>query len=248
MKKLIYILLLLSSLIADDSKTLVFTENTKIIEHFSMQFLRDETGKLSIQEIQNIEFKDFLPSQFTLGYVDGNDWFKFSIKNSTKNKQFILYFTEPFWDEVNLYKKENNEWEKYENGLFTALENREIQETNPSFLLNIQANETKTYYVQASSAFSHVGEFKIYTHNAYLSQDKNMLLALYMFYFGGLLIVILTNSFFIITLREKVYTYYVGYITLFAGFVFIFSGADIYLGLGKYHHDLLCYRNSAYQD
>jgi len=73
--------------------------------------------------------------------------------------------------------------------------------------LHIQKGQTKTYYVEAYSKFSSAGEFVIYSIDTYATTGKPLAIALYMFYFGSLFIVIVFNLFLYISIKDKVYAY-----------------------------------------
>ena len=45
-------------------------------DNFSLQYYYDENSLLNIDDIEKIDFKETIPSQFTMGYKYDNVWFK----------------------------------------------------------------------------------------------------------------------------------------------------------------------------
>ena len=77
MKKNILILILLfisfTSLFTD---TFVINQ-AKPHNKFEINYLKDESSNLSINQIVNQEFKEITKNNFNLGYYKGSIWFKF---------------------------------------------------------------------------------------------------------------------------------------------------------------------------
>ena len=234
MRLLLFLVFLSNSLFAD----IILTDKTQKIANFTIPYLYDKTSEQTIDTIIKQKFERTSPSQFTFGYVEGTMWFKISLKNETKEDEFFIYFTEPFFETFNFYEYKDAEWKKSEAGLFRPLKDRSVANAHPVFMVKIAPQETKTYYFELSSKFAQVGEFKICTEKSFLENDYVLSSMLYMFYFGGLTIVILLNIFLFITLRSKLYAYYTAYVFFTTLFIFIFSGLDLYLGLAPIHYEL----------
>ena len=150
----------------------------------------------------------------------------------------MLYFTEPFWDQFNLFEYKNSRWLKYESGLSTLLENREIKDTHPAFPLHIPIGETKTYYIQALTVSSHIGEFLLFTEEEFFRPSRVTLASFYTFYFGVLSIIVLLNIFLFIAMRERLYAYYIAYVISFIAFVGMLSGSYLSLGFSPWNEGL----------
>lgn len=233
MRLLIFLFLFFYSLNA----SIILTDDTQKVENFNILYFYDESKMLSIEQVSQKEFTKTISSQFSFGYLDGTSWYKLTLTNKAKNEHFILSFLEPFSDGLNLYREKNGEFTKSEGGLSVPLDKREVYDSNPTFSLDIKSGETKTYYIEAFSKFSSAGEFAIYEQNSYLTKGKPLYIALYMFYFGSLAIVILFNLFLYITIKDKIFAYYTAYIFSYALFILVLSGFDLYLGFEYLHEE-----------
>jgi len=226
--------LLLSSLFAD----LEITSDKDKYDNFSIEYLYDETNKLTISEIQEKDFPQIIPSQFTQGYKYGNAWFKIEIKNRTSNEYFILQFTESIWASLDLYFFNNGSWEIEKNGLDIPLKSRAIEDIMPTFSLHIPPNQKKTFYVRGNTIASQIGEFKLYTQSEYYSPHRISLEYWYIIYAFVLLTFILLNLYNFFATQEKIYAYYILYIFIYIIFSFMHSGIYTYLGFANWNEGL----------
>ena len=215
----------------------MLTDETKKVENFTLSYFYDDSQLLNIEQISQKEFTETTRSAFSFGYINGTTWYKLTLTNKSQNEHYVLSFLEAFSDGLNLHRKKNGVFTKSESGLSVPLEKREMYDSNPTFMLNIKSGETKTYYVEAFSKFSSAGELVIYEQNSYLTEGKPLYIAIYMFYFGSLVIVMLFNSFLYITIKDKVFAYYAAYIFFFALFILVLSGFDLYLGFEHLHEE-----------
>lgn len=217
---------------------LIIEHDTKKLENFNVEYHYDNTRVLNIEDMNKINFTKSVSSQFALGYLEGNSWFKFKIENKSRHHEIILYLTEPFFEEVNLFEQQKGEWIKRSNGLSISLDSRDMKDISPAFFINIEQNSTKTFYIQTFAKFAQFGEFHIYTEKESITQYRLLVTALYTLFFGALIFIIIFNLFLYLTIKDRIYLYYVGYIFFHTLFVFAFSGLDIYIGLLPWHYEL----------
>lgn len=109
---LMKIIIFLFLFIQISSANLTITNDTKVIDNFTISYFYDGNRTLSINDIIEKKFHKTISNQFTFGYVDGNTWFKITLRNLSKNNRFVLYFAEPFMEKFNLFSYQNNSWEK----------------------------------------------------------------------------------------------------------------------------------------
>ncbi|NOR58317.1 MAG: hypothetical protein GQ474_07325, partial [Sulfurimonas sp.] len=217
--------------------SIVLTDETKKVDNFTLSYFYDDSQLLNIEQISQKEFTQTTRSAFSFGYVNGTTWYKLTLTNKSQNEHYVLSFLEAFSDGLNLYREKDGVFTKSESGLSVPLEKREMHDSNPTFMLNIKSGETKTYYVEAFSKFSSAGELVIYEQNSYLTEGKPLYIAIYMFYFGSLVIVMLFNSFLYITIKDKIFAYYAAYILFYALFILVLSGFGLYLGFEHLHEE-----------
>ena len=205
-------------------------DNTTI-DSFTLNYLYDETRQYTINEISRKDFPLQINNRFTQGYLEGNSWFKLTVHNNSQNQHFVLYLSEPFWDQFDLYYKKEQLWLSHKNGLSIPLNQRDYNDTHPAFKLTIAPGDSQTYYLMGSSVSAHIGKLLLYTEKEYLRPTRITLNDLYLFYQGILLIIIILNSFLFIAVRERIYAWYIAYVLAFSAFISVLSGSYLILGL-----------------
>ena len=232
--KYFFIFILLSNTLFAN---IIIPQDIQKTSNFQIESFYDESKTRNINNISNADFKQ-TPSQFTFGHKKGNIWFKFTIKNMSSKNKFILYFNEPYYDNLNLFSKISNIWIEDKNGLKISINNRSIHHFNPSFPLEIEANETKIYYVQGSSKLTTSSEFEIY-EKEYFYSHGNIYNYLYMLYFGAVSLIVILNIFIYFRLKERVYLYYAAYIFFCALWILGYSGLILYINVNNFFHNYL---------
>ncbi len=218
------------------SSPLTIPADGSIPAEFSLDFIHDADRSLVFEQVQDINFTQSTSNSFSLGYIPGQVWFRFSITNQGQSSRFLLNFSEAFYDDFTLYIQEGNNWAAHQTGLVQPLSQRMVYDILPSYPLKIKSGETKTFYLRTYSRFATMGELRIYSYEDYFSSVKLRRTSLHSFYFGSLIVIITLNLFLFIRLREKIYGFYAAYVFFFGLFVLLFSGLDLYLGLGPVHY------------
>lgn len=218
--------------------SVVLHDGVKKYDSFDLEYLYDEDIQLSVDEIAQKEFVEVLPSQFTKGYRYGNAWFKIELLNESINEEFILYFTESIWSELDLYQKIDSEWIVKKNGLNISLGDREIQDSSPAFSFHIKKGETLTLYLKGRTIASQLGEFKIFTQEEYFNPNRTTLAEWYVIYTSILLGFVLLNVYNFLMTRESIYGFYILYVLVYVVFVSMHSGIYINYGFPNWQEGL----------
>lgn len=218
--------------------SLIITDTTQKYSDFSLSYLYDADSDMSIEKVSTLHFTQTIPSQFSLGYKEGSAWFKLTLHNKSKNSDFILHFTEPFWKVFDLFEPKADGWKRHPNGLSTPLKTRDIENASPAFSLLLQPDESKTYFIHAQTYNGQIGAFELYTEQEYFRPSRLTLDTVYLFYSGIFFIIMLLNLFLLVEMKERLYAYYIGYVFSFIVFVSMFSGSYLYLGLAPWNTGL----------
>lgn len=234
---LIRIFLICISLFKIASASVILHNDTRVVEDFPIMYFNDASAKLSIDEIAATTFTNTINSQYSLGYLKGNNWFKITIKNDeqNENEKYILSFSETLCSKFNLFRHTENGWISEKNGLDVPLKNRQIEDIRPSFTINIKAGESVTYYIQTYIELARFGEFKIYSHAEFINNTR-FFISLYMLYFGGIIMIFMFNAFLYFTLKDNLYGYYSLYVFFTGVWIFTISGFIQYTILDPYSH------------
>ncbi len=235
---IIRIIFLLFLYLQYSSASIIVTDTANKYTDFSLDYLYDEKNELTIKKIADANFTQTIPSQFALGYKEGSAWFKITIENQSKNSDFVLYFTEPFWAQFDLFEPAKMGWIQHQNGLSTPIQTRSIEDQSPAFSLHINTGESKTYFIKGRTVNSQIGAFTLYTEKEFFRPSRLTLNTFYLFYSGVLFIIIILNFFLLIEMRERIYAYYIGYVSAFIIFICMFSGSYLTLGLNGWNEGL----------
>ena len=228
-KKLILIFTMISTSMLY-AETIVVDENTQKLEILSSsQIYIDKTRKLNIDDItkKDIGFKDNDKDLLSYGYSPDFDvWVKFTLKNnSDKPIQKILEYGNSMTTDVIFYDIESG-IEIHEGHLHTDEERASI---NPVFEISLNPNQTKTFYIKASSYITTmIVKLNIWDNNSFYSQEVKHQFILALF-FGAMAILAIYNLFVYFFTRDISYLFYVLYIvgisvhhTLYVGIVNIY--------------------------
>ena len=199
-------------------------------QHLSY-FINTENKNLSIEEIVSQDFDTNWiqnPSEhLNLGYLSVPVWLKVEISNQTPidNWQFILDM--PFTDSIDFYKvSEDKTIQHTQTGwLFPYHSRGEIKNNGFSFPLNLEANQSATYYVRVRSAYPVLLPIYVLTKQQTHQESKDSHIG-YGIYFGVLLIMMLYNLVIFLIIRDLNYIYYV--LTIICTFL-TFAGVSGYL-------------------
>jgi len=234
----IRIVLLVILYLSNALATLVLTDTAKTYDNFSISYYYDQTSSLNINNIADLNLTRSTPSQFTFGYREGTIWFKLTMTNRSKESDFVLHFTEPFWTTIDLYESVKDKWIRHQNGLRIPLRERQIQDAKPAFYLHLHPGETKTYFIQGQTHNGQIGAFKVYTEKEFFRPSRPTLNHLYLFYSGVLAIIIILNVFLWLEIRERIYAYYIGYVSAFIVFITMFNGSYLCFGFHPWERGL----------
>lgn len=218
--------------------TLKITESFESSDEFTIQYLYDKDNILSIDDIVKIKFNQDIPNQFALGYRTGSAWFKITVDNQSTNNQFILYFSEPFWTTLDLYLYQNKRWTTQRNGLETPLIKRSIHNSYPTFPLELNTQQTTTYYLKGTTVSSHIGEFKLLTRDEFYKSGRITISDVFNIYSGVLFFIVLLTILLYLKMRERLYIYYASYVMTFIIWLNAENASYLYLSINGWKNAL----------
>ena len=209
-------------------------DNSSTFDNFSIEYHIDSSNKLTIETISQAPFETS-SNKFTYGYRKGRIWLRFTIDNQSNHSDFILNFTEAFYEKVYLYTPlATGGYEEQRSGLLEYFESNNPKYIHPKFQLQIAPQSQVQLYMllsfSPSSATPSFGEVQLYTHEAYLYNKPINDYLLYLFYLGTMFFIMVFNLFVYGTVKERVYLYYAGYIFFHA--LFILSYSDLIYDMG----------------
>lgn len=202
----------------------------------------DTNNTSKIEEISQKTFQEMDKNSFSFGTKRGDLWLKIACTNKDTNiNNLILTINESFYETANLFTYVDNKFEKHSNGLLYPISKREVESKLLSFHINIPQGQSKVYYLQLNAKYNYIGKIKIFENDKFFLHEMMHSNILYMLAFGIFIIIISTNMFLYLAIKEKIYLYYSLYIFCTLVYLIIASGMLAYLDLQKYIYDLYAF-------
>lgn len=159
----------------------------------------------------------------SFGISRSDFWFKTDLPAASVDRQLILEISYPLLDVVDIYTRENAAWNLLELGDIRPLSNREIVHQNFLKLVDMPADQALTIFLRTRSEGPMLVPIKVWEMAEFHHQDHNQAL-LEGLYFGVLLALILYNLFVYLSIHNRSYLYYVGYLSLITLFLMSLEG------------------------
>ena len=226
MKKTLLIFILFLSYL---SATNIDDKSSNIDILSSSEIFIDYSKKLTIDKIieNKVSFSKIDSSTKKFGYSpDFKVWIKFTLHNIENEAILkIIEFDNPLVTNINFY--ENNSLKESEGLLNKSIERKSV---NPVFHIKLEKDETKTYYIEASSKKTSLSlKLNLYSYEAFYKQEIIQQIILSLF-FGGMIVLALYNLSIYFMIKDISYFYYVGYIITLVFHHLLYVGfANLYL-------------------
>ena len=176
----------------------------------------DKSSSLTFKDIQKVEEFTLGSNSISTGYSNSNFWLKFNIDNTKQEeiKKFIK-FTENFLHEVECYVvSSDGTYLNYRDGVAYFKDGEANRAIKPNYEVQLKSGESKTIYIRFFGLYPNYFSFNIFDEKELyeytLKHD-----VLYSLYIGAISALLLYNLFIFLFNREKVYLYYVFYVTSF---------------------------------
>ncbi len=144
-------------------------------------------------------------------YITGFMWVKFVVKNNSDTTRFVLSANRGHISGFYMFKPTATGYIMTPPKLHHPEDGREIYNRRPAFFLNLKKGETKTFYLKIQVEDELVDlqyDIRDYAHYAEYAQADYMVLGLYL---GALLIIIVVNIFYYISLKDSIFLIYAIY-------------------------------------
>lgn len=191
----------------------------------------DEKRNYTIDKI--VVFDDLFQKNdkniLSFGYSPNFDvWIKFTLKNNSNNSvKKILEYNNPLTTNIEFYDLKKD-YKAQKHGLLSQNDNKFV--LNPTFLIELEANEEKTYFLKASSEITTlIINLKLWDEENFYEKEIKHQVVLCLF-FGAMFILAIYNLFIYFFTRDISYFYYVIYIFGLIIHHLMYTGiANIYL-------------------
>lgn len=205
----------------------VFINNGKKEINVGNQFyvFEDYTNKFSENDIGKVQFeRNFKATKKTsFGYTSSTIWLKINLQNTSKN-QYLLELDNPNIDKIAFFLVQNGQIiSHYISGDHQSIETYFIKDRNPIFPLNLAKNQTYSIYLSGKSTEDLSFKLTFWEANQLYEHLSNRNL-LWGIFFGFILVISFYNFFLWLTIRDKIYFFYIIYVLSFGLFQFSLYG------------------------
>jgi class 3 adenylate cyclase len=189
----------------------------------------DTTGT---QDITAVAKKTFIPGQtdiLNFGNIPYTVWLRFRICSKTERSPYMEIMN-PLLEKIELYKIDKQQPAKlFSGGFIQKFKKRPEKVEDWVFTLHLTEQDTITYYLKVKSGFPLQMPVMVYSTANFVksAQTHNLFWGIYM---GIMLFAFFYNLFIYLSIREKVYFYYI---------LYIFFSALFYLALEGYTFKLI---------
>ena len=228
LKYLLVIFIFILSIVKADTLKIDNTEFYNLLPYSKIYV--DKSKSLTIENITQVKDKFEINSKKFLGYgysPDFNVWVEFTLKNSTdKPLTKILEYDNPLTTHIEFYSLKDSHVEK--EGLYYVSKDRKT--INPIFKINLEAQESKTFYIKASSHITTlIVKLNLYENDSFYETEIKHQLILGLF-FAAMIILGIYNLFIYFFTKDISYLYYVLYIFGIIVHQLMYAGmANVYL-------------------
>lgn len=213
------LLQMFSALAIGEPLVLQESQNSQSLAPY-LEILEDPDANLTIEQVSSPQLSHrYFQNQnknFNAGYTKSAYWFRFNLTNpGIKEIRRFLELDYPTLNYIDFFSPNSRGgFDKKSTGDHYPFSHREIENRNFLFKLTVPAESSQSYYLRVESTTINL---PLYLWKTTPLNNKVMVeYSLLGIYTGGLLVIAIFNLFIFTSLREKVYLYYVLYMTGFA--------------------------------
>ncbi|GLQ31590.1 EAL domain-containing protein [Litoribrevibacter albus] len=201
----------------------IYLQESQVIDS-SFQYIEDPDSQLNLWDVigtDNDMWTTVEKGGGNFGFTHSTFWLRLDVKNGMyEPSKTLLTVNYPLLDYLDFYLMDGNEIVKSSKvGDLRPFSNREIY--HPSFVFRLPQEEGSVdrIYIRVRSQGTLVFPLELWQEKHFYEYSSNAT-SFYLFYFGGMFIVVLLNFAIFSMLRERIYLYYAlantGYILFFA--------------------------------
>lgn len=201
-----------------------------------IEHLRDPERSLDLSDTRALgeQFHPHTGEVLNIGYTSAGHWVRFRLQNTgSEPLKRYLEFRSLFVDHLKLYQPQGEgEYEKIESGRLVTPPARPYTSRHFVFPITVPPDTDAYYYLYADSADTLT--IPLYLHTDDGLQQTELTSRSWLTFFQGLIVTMTVFSLFLlVTLRDRVYGYYIGVIVVHQGLFFtLFNGLGYqYFGL-----------------
>ncbi len=226
----IIISFLLSSFVTAEAKPLVLTDNSNMYSLLKQaEYYEDQTGLLGIETIvtrhANGEFIGPVEFISSPGFTDSAYWFRISVFNDRSTVDaWLLQLTYAMLDNIDVYVLDNTGQIRHEHmGDAQPFGQRQIEHRTFLFDMSLPTREIVELFVRIKTTSSMQPKMFLWEETAFNHYNQSNQLA-FGIYYGVFLAMLFYNLLVFISIRDKIYLFYVAHVLSFSLFMCCLNG------------------------
>ncbi|RMF14694.1 MAG: EAL domain-containing protein [Gammaproteobacteria bacterium] len=195
--------------------------NDPVVVGERLDYLEDPSGSLNALDLlAGDRAEDWQRSTARIpnhGYTASAFWYRLDVANTSPSQQYrLLEVGYALLDEVDFYLLSDGLIQvHYETGDRRPFANRPIAHRNFVFPVSLAPGQQATILLRVRTQSSHQVPVTLASETAFFVADQERVLGNALYY-GMMLVMILFNLFLYVSLRERVYLYYIAFVFSFA--------------------------------
>lgn len=192
-------------------------EGDRLFVGKNLEYFRDTTGSLGIEDVLNQSFTPNETDALNLGFTDHTVWMRFSVVSDSGGELF-MEINSPMLSHLEVYNLTSGSPQLlFSGGASVPYEQRPVKTENWLLEVNLERGIPSTYYVKGRSYYPFQVPIVVSTKNKFV--ERNMRHNLFWgIYIGVMLFAFIYNLFVYTAVRERYYLYYLAYVLITSGF------------------------------
>ena len=192
-----------------------------------------DNSQISIPAEAKVQLADgeLIKKHFHIPFTKASHWFAFTLTNITDHAlSKNVYIQEAYPQKVNLHYQQQGQWISDLNGTDIALNERSVINRLPVFDINLEANESRTFYLEIHSKVKLLGislnvEGSEITDGHTIGDQRAAIVILYI---GAGILISLINMLMYFSFRDRIYLFYSVYCASFVATTMVMNSFDLF--------------------
>ena len=217
---------------ADNIPAYDMNDDTQLVNMSSLHWADTSQTLTPAEAKTKLVNGEIIERNFSIPMAKASHWLAFTLTNVTDHALGkSVYLEQAFPEKINLHYQQQGQWVSDINGTDIALNKRNVNSIRPVFDINLEAHETRTFYLEMHS------KIKLLQISINIEGSKNSHsignehAAIIILYTGAGLLISLINVLMYFSFRDRVYIYYGAYCFSFVAATFVMNSFDLFFDL-----------------
>jgi signal transduction histidine kinase len=222
LRRILLVLGFLTATLAGRSQALLLTEGGHVPVKSNMLYWRDETGQLTLGDIETKTLQPVAGNESPgFGFDRAVYWFRMDVENVSKAENWLVEINYSPLDRVDLFSQADSAgaWTQRTAGDFFPV----TSYRHPVFPVKVPAHEKRSFYLRVQTTSSVQVPVVFWDQGAFVEASNNIQIVNGLFY-GAMFIMTLYQLFLFLSIRDRITFYYVLTLVAMTNVVAFFQG------------------------